>query len=129
MLNPFIPLEIAPSSGVPIYRQLIDQIKRMVASEQLKPGDAMPSVRNVASQLAVNPMTISKAYSMLEVEGILERQRGKGMIVSSQMPVAGTLEERLTLLAPSIDSLITEARQLEIDLTTLVSAIRSQYEK
>ena len=71
MPNDFLSLQISPSSGVPIYRQLMDQIKRMVASEQLNPGDTLPSVRSVATHLAVNPMTISKAYSLLEVEGLL----------------------------------------------------------
>jgi GntR family transcriptional regulator len=66
-----------PQSGVPIYRQLFEQVRRMVASGHLQPGAALPSVRELAIQHAVNPMTISKAYSMLEAEGLLERNRGK----------------------------------------------------
>ncbi len=110
----FIPLEITPSSGVPIYRQLIEQIRRMVASDNLIPGTTLPSIRQLAVQLAVNPMTISKAYSLLEAEGLLERLRGKGMIVSMQQPVHLELKDRINLLKPSLDKLVTDAKQLDI---------------
>ena len=65
---------INPNSGEPIYRQLTEQIKRMVAGGQLKTGDELPSVRELAAQYAVNPMTISKAYSLLEAEGVLAHE-------------------------------------------------------
>ncbi len=65
-----------PNSGSPIYRQVIEPVRWMVAGNQLKPGDELPSVRDVALRHAVNPMTISKAYSLLEAEGLLVRQRG-----------------------------------------------------
>ena len=58
--------QLSPSSGEPIYRQLIAQIKRMIASGQLKAGEYLPSVRQLATDLEVNPMTISKAYGFLE---------------------------------------------------------------
>ena len=74
-----------PHSGIPIYRQLMDQVRWLTASNQLKPGDALPSVRELAIEHAVNAMTISKAYSLLEAEGILTRQRGKPMTVSSDL--------------------------------------------
>ena len=57
---------LKPQSGVPIYRQILDQVRRMVASGQLAPGAELPSVRELAIKHAVNPMTISKAYSLLE---------------------------------------------------------------
>ena len=58
---------IVPGSTEPIYRQLVEQVRRLVAGGQLAPGDALPSVREVALQLAVNPMTVSKAYGLLEL--------------------------------------------------------------
>lgn len=122
-----IALEISPSSGVPIYRQLMEQVRRMVASDHLSPGDALPSVRQVANHLAVNPMTISKAYSLLEAEGLLERQRGKGMIVSTQQPSSLSLDDRITLLKPSVEKLINEARQLDIDKKTLINEINQNF--
>ncbi|RYE68391.1 MAG: GntR family transcriptional regulator, partial [Oxalobacteraceae bacterium] len=73
---------IIPGSSDPIYRQLVDQVRRLVAGGQLAPGAALPSVRDVAQQLTVNPMTVSKAYGLLELEGVLDRRRGVGMVVA-----------------------------------------------
>ncbi len=122
----FISLEISPSSGVPIYRQLMEQIRRMVASDLLAPGDPLPSVRQIATQLAVNPMTISKSYSLLEAEGILERQRGKGMIVSHQQPNKLTEPERFNLIKPTVESLVSEAKQLGIEPEQLIDLVKQE---
>jgi GntR family transcriptional regulator len=72
---------VAPTSGVPIYRQIIDQVKAQVATGRLTDGDFLPSVRQVAADLTVNPMTVSKAYSLLERDGRIELVRGQGMRV------------------------------------------------
>jgi len=118
-----IPLEITPSSGVPIYRQLIEQIRRMVASDNLLPGVTLPSIRQLAVQLAVNPMTISKAYSLLEAEGLLERLRGKGMIVSTKQETHLELNQRIELLKPSLEKLVSDARQLDIENELVVQEL------
>jgi DNA-binding transcriptional regulator YhcF (GntR family) len=68
----------AASSAEPIYRQIVEQVRRHVASGQWKAGDELPSVRALAQEHAINPMTVSKAYSLLEAEGLLERRRGMG---------------------------------------------------
>ena len=99
----------------------------MVACEQLNPGYTLPSVRSVASHLAVNPMTISKAYSLLEVDGLLERQRGKGMIVSMQQPEKKSKQQRLELLRPSMEKLINDARQLDLDLDTVLTTLQKLF--
>lgn len=70
------------SSGIPIYRQLIDQIKQSIRMNLLQSEQQLPSVRTLASALQINPMTISKAFAQLEVEGVLIRKRGVGMIVA-----------------------------------------------
>ncbi len=75
-------LEIDHHSGVPIYRQLIEQIRRQIMSGQLGEGEQLMSVRELAAQLRVNPMTISKAYALLEVEGLVERRRGIGLFAA-----------------------------------------------
>ena len=75
-------LEIDHHSGVPIYRQLIEQIRRQIMSGQLSEGEQLMSVRELAAQLRVNPMTISKAYALLEVEGLVERRRGIGLFAA-----------------------------------------------
>jgi GntR family transcriptional regulator len=72
---------VAPSSGVPIYRQIFDQVRAQIATGRLTDGDFLPSVRQVAGELAVNPMTVSKAYSLLERDGVVELVRGHGMRV------------------------------------------------
>lgn len=104
-------LHISPSSGEPIYRQLIDQIQRLIASGKLAPGDFLPSVRQVAAELAVNPMTISKAYGLLESHGRVVRVRGKGMVIPEQAN-SESEEARLRQLSASADILIEQARQL-----------------
>ncbi len=72
---------VAPSSGVPIYRQILDQVRAQIATGRLADGEFLPSVRQVAGELAVNPMTVSKAYSLLERDGVVELVRGQGMRV------------------------------------------------
>ena len=75
-------LQIDHHSGQPIYRQVMDQVRRQILAGHLAEGDQLVSVRDLAAQLKVNPMTISKAYSLLEVEGLLERRRGVGLFVA-----------------------------------------------
>lgn len=113
-----------PQSGIPIYRQLAEQIRRMVAGGQLQAGDELPSVRELAVAHAVNPMTISKAYSLLEVEGILVRQRGKPMQVAAQEKSANSEQQRLEHLRPQLEHLVLAARQLEISDALLVASLQ-----
>lgn len=75
-------LQIDHHSGQPIYRQVIEQIRRQIMAGQLLEGRQLVSVRELAGQLRVNPMTISKAYSLLEMEGLLKRRRGVGLFVA-----------------------------------------------
>lgn len=76
-------LEIDHHGGVPIYRQVIEQVRRQIMAGQLGEGQQLDSVRDLAAQLRVNPMTISKAYALLEIEGLVERRRGIGLFVAS----------------------------------------------
>jgi GntR family transcriptional regulator len=101
-------------AGEPIYRQLMDQVRRLIAAGQLAPGDSLPSVRDVAETFAVNPMTVSKAYSLLEAAGVLARQRGVGMVVAQGTPTAQGMDSRLNLLRPTLEKAALEAAQLEI---------------
>jgi len=117
-----------PQSGVPIYRQLLEQVRRMVASGQLAPGIALPSVRELAVQHAVNPMTISKAYALLEAEGLLERNRGKPMTVANQARTRPSLTRRLEQLDPLLDQVVLAARQLQLTESELVKELRKKWE-
>lgn len=117
-----------PQSGIPIYRQLLEQVRRMVASGQLAPGTALPSVRELALQHAVNPMTISKAYALLEAEGLLERNRGKPMTVASHSRARPSVTRRLEQLEPVLDQLVLAARQLQLSESELVKELRRKWE-
>jgi len=116
-------------SGVPIYRQLAEQIRRLVASGQLRPGTELPSIRELALRHTINPMTVSKVYNLLESEGVLERHRGKPMTVAPQSKNRAPLGARLKTLEPHLDSLILAGRQLELDADELIDALRSKWEK
>lgn len=114
---------LQPSSGVPIYRQLVDQVRRLVASGQLLPGTELPSVREVAAQYTVNPTTISKAYGLLESEGLLQRNRGKPMTIAGGRQRSGSLPQRLRQIEPAVAALVLAARQLDLSSTDLCQFI------
>ncbi|MBK6674556.1 MAG: GntR family transcriptional regulator [Proteobacteria bacterium] len=103
-----------PHSGIPIYRQLQEQVRRLVASGQLRAGVELPSVRDLALAHAVNPMTISKAYSLLEAEGLLQRNRGRPMTVAPRRRAVDPAERRLKQIEPQAEALVQSARQLEL---------------
>ena len=112
---------ITPGSTEPIYRQLVEQVRRLVAGGQMAPGDELPSVRDVASSLAVNPMTVSKAYALLETEGLLARRRGLGMLVAERPRSSRSQAERTALLRPTLERAAREARELELDPDTVLN--------
>lgn len=112
---------IVPGATEPIYRQLVEQARRQIAGGQLAPGDTMPSVRDVAQALAVNPMTVSKAYGLLEMDGVLDRRRGLGMVVAASGDQANSVAARCALLQPILARAALEARQLELDPATVLA--------
>ena len=118
-----------PQSGIPIYRQILEQVRRMVASGQLPPGTALLSVRDLAIRHTINPMTISRAYSILEAEGLLERNRGRPMTVASQAKNHTQLPKRLQQIGPLIEQTVVAAKQLQLSETELVKAVRQEWEK
>jgi len=106
--------EIHPSSGMPIYRQVIEQVQAFLLGGHLRVGEMLPSVRQMASELGVNPMTISKAYARLEVEGVVERVRGKGMMIKLQT-TSGNVKQRQSELYSVVHSAILRGRQLGLN--------------
>jgi GntR family transcriptional regulator len=116
---------INPGSSEPIYRQLMDQLRRRVASGALMAGQEVPSVRELALALAVNPMTISKAYSLLEAEGLLERRRGLAMVVAARHRRARSQAERIALLRPALQQAAAVARELEVDTQDAVHLFKT----
>ena len=120
---------LKPHSGVPIYRQLSEQIRRMAASGQLQPGTELPSIRDLAIQHAINPMTVSKVYSLLESEGVLERNRGKPMTIAKLARAQSPAAKRLQQLEPHLEQLVLAARQLELGEADVAKALRNTWEK
>lgn len=104
---------IDPSSGTPIYRQIVDQVRQAVAGGTLRPGDRLPPVRDLAVELAVNPNTVARAYHDLERDGVIETSRGRGTFVASGAAKV-TEAERVERLAPVLDRVIAEAHLLGI---------------
>ncbi len=115
-------LHIQPQSPEPIYRQIGDQIRRLVAGGQLAPGTVLPSVREVAATYAINPMTVSKAYSQLEAEGVLERLRGKGMAIAAKTSTEAATD-RWRLIDPALDVVARQARDLELDTDAVLARL------
>ena len=114
---------IATGSSEPIYRQMIEQLRRQILGGQVKAGDAMPSVREVATALGVNPMTVSKAYSLLEGDGWLARRRGMGMVVAERESQFEQAESRLELIRPSLEKVALESQQLKLQAKAVVQLL------
>ena len=119
--------EINPSAPTPIYRQIVDQVARLIAGGSLRPGDELPSVRSVAAAHAVNPMTVSKAYSLLEGQGLVQRLRGQGMVVAQRSQDSDG-SQRMTLLRPSLQAAAQHARQLEIPAADALAEFKKALE-
>ena len=111
---------IAPSDPTPIYRQIVEQVRRQIAGRQMRLGMELPSVRAVAQQHAINPMTVSKAYSLLEAEGLLERRRGMGMVVADHSGQSDQAQLQ-DLLRPSLQAAAQQARQLGLSAQTALA--------
>jgi len=118
------PLEIHITTGsqVPIYRQVVDQIRVAIATGELKVGQALPSVRAMAQTLLVNPNTVAKAYAELTRDGALESQQGRGVFVAQKRKVLAD-EERLRRLALAADRFVQECIGLGFSATELRQAV------
>jgi GntR family transcriptional regulator len=115
---------VHPSSGVPIYRQVMDQVCALIAGGRLAPGELLPSVRQLAAQLQVNMMTISKAYAKLEADGLIERVRGTGMRVRATA-ARGSLVDRSQELRPLVEQAVVRARQLKLSDAQILEVLQS----
>ncbi len=105
---------VVAGSTEPIYRQLVAQVRRCVAGGQLRAGDELPSVRELAQSLAVNPMTVSKAFGLLESEGLVTRRRGLAMVIAEQHRRAQPTADRIDLLRPTLERAAQEVRELKL---------------
>ena len=106
-------LVIDHHNGIPAYRQIMEQVRLQVASGVLQPDDELPSTRALSAELSLNPMTISKAYSLLEHDGVLERRRGQTLVVRA-LHADDVQTHKLDQLRRSLASPVSVARQLGI---------------
>jgi GntR family transcriptional regulator len=127
----FLPLD--PSSGVPIYRQIMDQVRRMVVAGTLRSGERLPSVRDLAISLRINPLTVAKAYGELEQQGVVESRRGIGVFVSERvMPERRTQERDGRFRGPLRDSLqrfLLEAAQAGLTAVEIRQMVDEAFEQ
>ncbi|MDZ4686738.1 MAG: GntR family transcriptional regulator [Planctomycetaceae bacterium] len=126
--KPALNFEIHPSSGVPIYRQLMDQMRLLVASGRMTAGELVPSIRQLAEALEVNMMTVSKAYARLEADGVLERDRGVGMRVKAAA-TNGSVTQRQGELRPDAEQLAAHAWQLQLSDEQALSVVKTALKK
>jgi GntR family transcriptional regulator len=119
-------IHISSSDGVPIYLQIVNQVKYLVASGRLAAGAELPPIRVLAERLLVNPSTVARAYRELETAGIVEKRRTAGTYVSDQgSPLAR--RERIKILAERIDALLAEARQMNIDVEEVLKLVEQRH--
>jgi GntR family transcriptional regulator len=107
-------IDIDVHGGVPIYRQVIEQVKRLILTGQMVEGDQLESVANLSSRLKVNPMTVSKAYGFLVESGLVERRRGVGLFVS-QLPQDTEKDIKSSVLEEALRKAASLAVQMNID--------------
>src|SRR5690349_23403491 len=118
-------IHVSPADGVPIYLQIVNQVKYLVSSGRLAAGEELPPIRTLAEQLLINPNTVARAYRELEAAGIVEKRRTAGTYVSEQgSPLAR--RERMKILSGRVDALLAEAQQLDIDFDDVVKLMQQR---
>jgi GntR family transcriptional regulator len=118
-------IHITTHDKVPIYLQVVNQIKYQVAAGRLTAGEELPPIRVLAEKLIVNPNTIARAYRELELAGIVEKRRTAGTYITDQgSPLAR--RERMKILSERIDQLLAEAQQMDVDLEDLIKLVHQR---
>jgi GntR family transcriptional regulator len=122
------PISIDPRSGSPFYRQIIDRVLMAIASGDLKPGQQLPTVRQLAIDLHVNPNTVSRAYRELEIRQVVTTQRGTGTFVAADPGIAEDAAKRAELLETFCDDTVAEAGRLGFSLKEVVEALQDRFD-
>lgn len=118
-------LHVSTGDGVPIYLQIANQVKHLVASGRLAAGDELSPIRVLAHQLLVNPNTVARAYLELEREGVVQKRHGSGTYVSDTgSPLAR--KERLRIISERVDALLVEARHLQVEPQELLRLVKER---
>lgn len=120
-------IKIDPRSSMPIYEQIVNNIKEAILKGVLSPTDKLPSIRELAGMLLTNPNTVSKAYSELERQGVIETLRGKGTYVCENF-IPKLKEERMSKLISSLKQVVLEAKYLNLSDEKLCNLVKEIYE-
>ena len=116
-------IHISLTDGVPIYLQIVNQVKHLISSGRLAPGEELPPIRTLAEQLLVNPNTVARAYRELESARAVVKRRTAGTYVSdAASPLAR--KERIRIVTERVDALLAESRQLDIPLDDVIDLLR-----
>jgi GntR family transcriptional regulator len=119
-------ISIATQSGVPFYRQIIDQVLLAIAFGELKPGARLPTVRQLAIDLSVNPNTVSRAYRELEIRGVVTTQRGTGTFIAAEPGIAEDEAKRMEFLDKFVDEWLAEAGKFGFALKDLAEVLQDR---
>jgi len=119
-------IHLNPADGVPIYLQIVQQVKYLVAAGRLAPGEELPPIRALAERLVINPNTVARAYKELERLGVVTKHSTTGTFVSSQQ-AALARQEALARLARRVDDLVADATEHKIAADDLVELVRQRY--
>lgn len=117
--------QIDPSNGVAIYEQVVRQVKFAVAGGALKAGELVPSVRELARELAINPNTVARAYRQLQADGVLEAVRGMGLQVAAGVDQQ-CRDERVRLIRQRLQQVLVEARQSRLETGQLRALVEGE---
>ncbi len=118
---------IDTKSGVPFYRQIVEQVKFGIASGDLQPGDQLPTVRQLAVDLSINPNTVIRAYRELEIEGVIDSHQGSGTFVGNRKPQVDELE-RQRMLDQILTELLARASGYGFTLDEVLEGLRQRKE-
>jgi GntR family transcriptional regulator len=119
--------QIDTKSGVPFYRQIVEQVKFGIARGDLQPGDQLPTVRQLAVDLSINPNTVIRAYRELEIEGVIDTHQGSGTFVGTRKPRIDDLE-RQRMLDQILTELLARASGYGFTLDEVLGGLRQRKE-
>jgi len=122
-----VQLHISTKDGMPIYVQIVNQVKYLVAAGRLAPGEEIPPIRVLAQQIVVNPNTVAKAYHELEREGVVTKRHGSGTYISDNGSPLHR-RERVKILTQRVDALLAEARHMDVPLKEVLDLVRDRHD-
>jgi GntR family transcriptional regulator len=118
-------MRIVQNAGTPLYLQLISQLKYMMASGRLRPGEELPPIRVLAERLVINPSTVARAYRELEIERLVEKRSTNGTFVAEgKSPFAESEQRRI--LSERVDALLVEAKQFRVPTPAVIELVKER---